>query len=112
MPVNGNKDQINVERQDRQTDSILNYFRVMTSLRKTHPTLTYGSYLPIEVGNEKTFTYFRESEKEKYQIVLNFSDESSTFPFDQIGERLIGNYSDRSNELRPWEAMILINKIS
>lgn len=106
MPVNPNKNQINVEQQETQTDSILNYFRAMASLRKAHPALTYGSYQPIEVGNEKIFSYFRESEKEKYQIVLNFSDESSIFPFEQVGEKLMGNYNDKSEGLRPWEAIV------
>jgi oligo-1,6-glucosidase len=108
MPVNPNKDRINAATQESQADSILNYFRAMVSLRKAHPTLTYGSYQPVEVSNQKIFTYIRESEKEKYQIVLNFSDESSTFPFEMKGEKLMGNYLDKkNNNLRPWEAVIL-----
>ncbi len=107
MPFNLNKDRINVALQELKDDSILNYFRKMVSLRKTHSTLTYGTYYPLETSNDKIFTYIRESEKEKYQIVLNFSDESSIFPFEMIGEKLIGNYQNKNNNLRPWEAMIL-----
>jgi oligo-1,6-glucosidase len=106
IPVNTNKDRINVAMQEADQLSILNYFRAMVSLRKAHPALTYGSYQPIEAANDKIFTYFRESEKEKYQIVLNFSNESSVFPFEMRGEKLMGNYKDRSEGLRPWEAVV------
>jgi oligo-1,6-glucosidase len=108
MPVNPNKDRINVATQESQADSILNYFRAMVSLRKAHPALTYGSYQPIETANDKIFTYIRESEKEKYQIVLNFSDESSNFPFEMKGDRLMWNYKNTSEGLRPWEAVIIL----
>ncbi len=86
MQVNTNKERINVAAQEADQLSILNYFRDMVSLRKAHPALTYGSYQPIETANDKIFTYFRESEKEKYQIVLNFSDESSNFPLEMRRE--------------------------
>jgi oligo-1,6-glucosidase len=107
MPVNENKDRINVAVQEADESSILNYFRAMVLLRKAHPTLTYGSYQPIEVASDKIFTYFRESEKEKYQVVLNFSDESSNFPFKIMGKKLIGNYLDENEMIRPWEAIVI-----
>ncbi len=107
MPVNPTKDRINAATQESQADSILNYFRAMVSLRKAHPALTYGSYQPIETDNDKIFTYIRESEKEKYQIVLNFSDESSNYPFEMKGEKLMGSYRDESEGLRPWEAIVM-----
>jgi oligo-1,6-glucosidase len=107
MQVNANKDRINVAAQEADQLSILNYFRAMVSLRKAHPTLVYGSYQPIETNNDKIFTYIRESEKEKYQIVLNFSDESCIFPFEMRGEKLIGNYKDKSERIRAWEAIVI-----
>ena len=78
----------------------------MTSLRKAHPVLTYGTYEPIETKDERLFAYYRQAGKEKYQIVLHFSNQNSTFPIPQNGQRLIGNYADVSSRLRPWEAMI------
>jgi oligo-1,6-glucosidase len=107
MPVNTNKDSINVAAQETDQLSILNYFRAMVSLRKTHSTFTYGSYQPIEMANDKIFTYFRESEKEKYQVILNFSDESSNFPFEIKGKKLIGNYENENEMIRSWEAIVI-----
>ncbi len=106
MELNPNKSRINVVAQTDDPNSILNYFRSMASLRKMHPALTYGSYEPIETKDERFFVYYRQQGKEKYQIVLHFSNENSTFPIPQNGQRLIGNYADVSSSLRPWEAMI------
>ncbi len=106
MDLNPNNSRINVVAQADNPDSILNYFRAMASLRKTHPALTYGSYEPIETKDERLFVYNRVEGKEKYQIVLNFSNENSTFPIPLNGQRLIGNHADESSSLRPWEAAI------
>jgi glycosidase len=106
MDLNPNKSRINVATQTTDSHSILSYFRSMTSLRKAHPVLTYGTYEPIETKDDRVFAYYRQEGKEKYQIVLHFSNQNSTFPIPQNGQRLIGNYADVSSSLRPWEAMI------
>ena len=111
MKVNENTSRINVDAQQIGSDSILNYFRAMTALRKAHPVLTYGSYQPLEETPDSLFLYFRESDKEKLLIVLNFSDQVTNFPDlvkPPISERLIGNYSDPGNAalVRPWESIV------
>jgi len=111
MKVNENTTRINVEAQQVAMDSILNYFKTMTALRKTHPVLTYGSYLPLEENPDNLFLYFRESVKEKLLIVLNFSDQVINLP-DRvkpvINEQLIGNYPDTgtAEKVRAWEAIV------
>jgi oligo-1,6-glucosidase len=111
MELNKNIDRINVAIQERDPHSIMSYFRAMTALRKSHKVLTYGVYLPIETNSEKTFFFFRESEKEKLMIVLNFSSEVIILPDHLIPEnalKLVGNYSTSrpASQLRPWEAVV------
>lgn len=106
MDLNPNKSRINVATQTTDPQSILSYFRSMTLLRKAHPVLTYGRYEPIDTKDDRIFAYYRQEGKEKYQIVLHFSNENSTFPIPLNGQRLIGNYTNESSSLRPWEAMI------
>ncbi len=111
MELNKNKDSINVASQEHDPHSIMNYFRAMTALRKSHKVLTYGVYLPIETNSEKIFLFFRESEKEKLLIVLNFSAEVIILPDHLIPENalpLVGNYSTSrpASQLRPWEAVV------
>jgi len=111
MPLNKNGSHIHVAAQQASPDSILNYFRQMAALRKANPVLTYGSYQPLEETPDSLFLYFRESDKEKLMIVLNFSDQVTNLPNlvkPIIRERLIGNYQDPGNvdHLRPWEAVV------
>ena len=109
MNVNPNVSSINVETQQRDQNSILNYFTQMVAIRKSNPVLTYGKYTPQETAHEKLFVFNRELGKENVLIMLNFSDH--TVKFQKIGfgikDRLIGNYVDMDSEqIRPWEALV------
>ncbi len=110
MEVNPNWKDINVDTQNSDANSILNYFRRVVSVRKKYAVLTYGSYSQIETEHEYLFSFVREMEKEKLLIMLNFSDHTVKFPIEdlQIYQRIIGNYEDHDKSvLRPWEAVIL-----
>ncbi len=109
MDVNKNKATLNVEVQDADAASILNYFRGMVKLRKSHPVLTYGKYSPLETEQENLFIYSRELDKEKMLIMHNFSDQTIKFPISRwpVQKRLMGNYHEADlDNLRPWESVI------
>ncbi len=111
MPLNPNHKQIHVEAQQNEANTILNYFRAMTRLRKAHPVLTYGAYRPLDTGNDSLFLFFRERQQEKMLIVLNFSNQVANLPNQVIPfltNRLMGNYPEVKypQELQPWEARI------
>ncbi len=110
MPVNPNKDHINAEAQQTKKDSIWAYYRQMIRLRKAHPVLVYGDYQSIATPHEKLFSYFRTWGKEKWLVVLNFSNDTTKFPDLtglENGEKIIGNYPSINEEwLRPWEALV------
>ncbi len=111
MPLNPNHNRIHVHAQEDETNSILNYFRAMTQLRKAHPVLTYGAYRPFDTGNDSLFLFFRERQQEKMLIVLNFSNQVANLPNQVIPfltNRLIGNYPEGKSpqELQPWEARV------
>ncbi len=111
MNVNKNSSEINVNDQQDDPASILNYFRMMAGFRKTNEVLTYGNYQPVEETPDSLFLYFRENTKEKLLIVLNFSDQVVNLP-DRVGakisERLVGNYTESGSpdKARAWEAII------
>jgi oligo-1,6-glucosidase len=111
MPVNSNVSRINVQTQQKERGSILNYFRQMAAFRKANSVLTYGDYRPVAECHSSLFIYFRESEKEKMLIVLNFSDQVINLPAHlvlEISERLVGNYQDAGpmESARAWEAVV------
>lgn len=108
MPVNPNFNRLNVQLQAVNNQSVLNYFRALTRMRKSHPVFAYGTYNPVDTGVETLFIYFREWQQEKMLIVLNFCNEVTILPKEVhalLTKRLIGNYPERNSiELRPWEA--------
>ena len=109
IKVNPNYPDINVEDQERNVNSILNYFRKAIQFRKEHTTLVYGDYEPIQREHPQIYAYRRFDEMNEFLIVLNFSDE--TVDFDPIItglELLIYNYTDATEDLkmRPWEAKV------
>lgn len=108
MPVNPNYSRLNVQLQAGTSQSVLNYFKALTRMRKSHSVFTYGTYNPMDTGEENLFIYLREWQQEKMLIVLNFCNEVTILPKEvhaMLVKRLIGNYPERnSTELRPWEA--------
>ncbi len=110
MKVNPNKTSISVKSQQSDIESVLSYFKHMIALRKAHPLLVYGSYLPIETEHEKLFVYSREWDKEKWIIVLNFSPENINFPTVLLMGKsvvMISNYDGIIGKvIRPWEAVV------
>jgi oligo-1,6-glucosidase len=111
MEVNDDAASLNVEQQLSDNESVLSYFREMVKLRRTHPILTYGEYLPQDGASEKLFVYYRQGDEEKWAVVLNFSPENINFPAVLSGQnrmkKMMGNYAGENvNIIRPWEAAI------
>ena len=109
IKTNPNYPDINVEDQNRNTESILNYYRKMIQFRKDNPTLVYGDYESIRNEHEQIYAYRRWDEENEFLIVLNFSDRQIDFdPIITGLELLIYNYSDATEDLlmRPWEAKV------
>ncbi len=111
MPVNSNVSRINMQEQQNEKSSILNYFRQMAAFRKANSVLTYGDYRTVDECHSSLFIYFREREKEKMLIVLNFSDQVINLPAHlvlEISDRLVGNYQDVGHveSARAWEAVV------
>lgn len=112
MGVNPNYKQINVEKQLKEEDSVLSYYKKMIELRKSSDLFVYGSYDLVLPEHKQIFAYTRTLEKESALILVNmFADEVSfQFPLKLIGEkeRVLGNYKTQGakDKLRPYEARV------
>ncbi len=112
MKVNGNHKWLNVKEQEKDPDSILNFYKKIIMIRKQTTALIYGDYKLLMEDSESIYAYSREYEKECYLIVCNFSEEDSKLeiPYHiDKGELLIGNYSDTNSKedvLRPYECRL------
>jgi oligo-1,6-glucosidase len=112
LKVNPNYKTVNVAAQQNDLNSILNYFRKMTALRKQEPTLLYGDWKLVDAENPSVFAYTRELNGKKLLVALNFKEKPATFNAGMDWSKtkvLIGNYPQVSTNgnLQPYEAVIV-----
>ncbi len=112
--VNPNYKEINVQLENKKSNSILNHFRKMTHLRSTQPVLVYGDYQIVQPEHETVYAFTRELDDDKVLVLLNFSENESEFQLDpklKVSKTLINNYSSinrkqQSITLKPYQAII------
>jgi len=112
IKVNPNYTTINVYAEEKDPNSILNYFKKMVRLRKTTPALIYGRYELLDKENPSVYCYTREWNGKKILVLLNFKAQAAkaNTGLDLNKARiLIGNYTNPSltGTLRPYEAVVL-----
>ncbi len=111
LKVNPDYITVNEEAQEKDPNSVLNYFRKLTKLRKEYPTLVYGKYSLLDKDNPDVFAYTRESDGKKLLVLLNFHNKTvkaNTFIYISKAKILINNYEKPTTDgsLRPYEAII------
>jgi oligo-1,6-glucosidase len=111
LKVNPNYKTINKVAQDKEANSILNYFREAVQLRKNNPVLVYGKYTLVDKDNPDVYAYTRELNGVKFLIVLNFREKSVSYqPGTDLGKAsiMISNYTAPSTgkTLQPFEALV------
>ena len=110
MKINDNAAEINCAAQEEQPDSVLNYFRRLTHVRKTTAPLLHGDLLLLDTGNRPLFAFDRSYGGKKCRMLINFS--GAQVPVDDLtdaGVIVLDNYGQpdqQKSTMRPWEAMI------
>ena len=116
LAVNENYKEINVASEEKDQNSVLNYFKKMVQLRKENPVLIYGSYQLLEPKHPDIYAYTRTLNSTKLLILLNFKDKNSSInlsELSQIKTILIDNYNsvktnNNSITLKPYQAVIFM----
>jgi len=114
LAVNPNYKDINAKQELGDPNSIYNYFRQMAELRRKTPAFVYGDYKDLDPNNAKVFVYTRTLGKEKYLVVLNFSEGAVAYDLPaglKAGELVISNLAKLTDQggtlhLKPWEARV------
>ena len=110
--VNENYTEVNVAAQEKNEDSILNFYREAIKLRKELSAVRHGNYTEYGKGSSKLYTYAREDDKQKLLIVCSFSEglEDWKIPagFDMdTAELILCNYdSVDATVMKPYEARV------
>ena len=110
IDLNSNYEKINVESEEDNPDSILNYYREIIRIRKNNLTLVYGDFLDLEPDNEKLYIYKRWDKQKTFVVILNFSDEKILCDLNDLSSMIlvIGNYKKSVYDrfMDPWEARV------
>ncbi len=112
--VNSNYKKVNVAEEEKDPDSILNFYRRCLALRKQSKTLIYGKYTEFFPKDPELFVYERVLDNERYLIICSFSRLPYKMripkPYKNAnGELVLCNYSDapkKDNWLKPYEARV------
>ena len=96
MSVNPNYTEINVEQQDKDPDSVLNFYRQAVKLRKQLSCVRWGDYREYRKHSGKLYMYSRQDARQKLLVVCSFSKKPmafrprcvSGFPSDQYQDGL------------------------
>jgi oligo-1,6-glucosidase len=109
--VNPNYTTINAEAEDKDANSVLNYFKKMVQLRKDNLALVYGKYSLLDKDNPSVYAYTRELNGKKFLVLLNFTAKEATVNTGidiSKAKMLINNYSTASanGSLKPYEAVV------
>lgn len=98
LKVNPNYRDINVEKQEQNKDSVLNYYKKLISLKKCEEykeVFTYGSFEPAYIDKENIFAYYRKNSDKTILVAANFGKYDCTLKFEnKIGKILLSNAED------------------
>ena len=99
--------ELNVAAQERDEDSVLNYFRRLMRLRKAEPALIEGDF--GEVGGDAcVLSFVRATGGRRLRCLFNLSDVEQARPMGRSAELALSNVGDpQADELAPWEARVV-----
>ena len=115
--VNENYTEVNVADQEKDADSVLNFYRKAIKLRKELTCVKHGTYKEYYKNSSKLYVYEREDDNQKILVVCSYTDKETKFNepkgFDISKAKLVlQNYSDVSEGvMKPYEVRVyLTNK--
>ncbi|WP_406686754.1 glycoside hydrolase family 13 protein [Rossellomorea vietnamensis] len=116
MKVNPNYKTINVEAQEKDENSILNFYKKMIQLKKREDVFTYGIYDLLLEKDKQIYAYTRTGENTSMVVITNLSTKNAIC---DLGKRnvssenlLLNNYGVEDHgelskiTLKPYEARV------
>ncbi|PFA64455.1 glucohydrolase [Bacillus sp. AFS015802] len=116
MKVNPNYKTINVEEQEKDEDSILNFYKKMIQLKKKENVFTYGNYDLLLEKDKQIYAYTRTGEDKSMIVITNLSTKEAVCDLGELkvssSNLLLNNYEAENHEelskltLKPYEARV------
>ncbi|MBQ1966905.1 MAG: alpha-glucosidase [Clostridia bacterium] len=101
-------EKINAEVEDKDPNSVLNFYRKMTKLRHENSTLVYGEFKLARENWKNVLSYYRTDEKGTFFVELNLTAKLQNKPVCTNGFTLVATNvnAKRSDKLLPFEANV------
>ena len=116
LAVNPNYQTINVEAQEEDPDSILNFYKEMIALRKSEDIFVYGTYDLVFEDHQEIYAYTRTLGEKRVLILCNLTNKHTSINLEKItvstDQLLLSNIPVEEHEsiqeltLKPFEARI------
>ena len=109
LPVNENYSFINAAAAMADENSTFHYYQKLIALRKEYDVIRDGWFELLDPESDNVFAYTRDTDTAHMLVVCNFSEKQQDWklPWNYVGaKRLIGNYPDEHDTLRPYEAYV------
>ena len=117
FPVNENYPQINVADQQKDPDSVLNFYKKLLRFRKENKIVIYGSYKEHYKDSDTLYVYERRYGNQRMLVICSFTEKPVRFKapegFDLAkGELVLQNYDvlypSNSFLTRPYETRVYL----
>ena len=109
LPVNENYSFINAAAAMADENSTFHYYQKLIALRKEYDVIRDGWFELLDPESDNVFAYTRDTDTAHMLVACNFSEKQQDWklPWNYVGaKRLIGNYPDEHDTLRPYEAYV------
>ena len=92
--------EVNVAEQSEAPGSLLNFYRLLLSIRRQTPALIAGDYVPLHEEAEDYLAFLRQTDRQTCLVLLNFSNQSHVLRFDGVpgAARLVFSSRERQRD--------------
>lgn len=89
LPVQANYKTINVETEDKDANSLLQWHRDLISLRRKNPILRDGDQQSFDAGNDSIVAFLRTDGDRKVIVITNFSNSEQSVKMGSLSSRKV-----------------------
>ena len=114
--VNSNYPYINVAQQEKDPDSILNFYRKAIELRKRLSCVRFGNYIEHQKNSDELYVFTRQDPRQRILVVCSFTADKVKFKPPrgfhlEDADLVLQNYPDPDmRELQPYECRVYLWK--
>lgn len=106
LAMNHNQVKINVKAQEKDPNSLLNYYKELINYRKNSEALSIGD---IQFVNQKrgVIGFYRVFQSQKVFVLINMTKRHKKYHLLPKGIVVFNNYEDINSKLKPYQALIM-----